>query len=75
MQIVYSLDKIASGNDELSFDAMAYLPVYDHFLKWLANIQNSNHLPQLECKHSEWWHLGQEAQFLFLVSSTLTYYY
>ena len=58
MQIVYGLDKIASGNDGLSFDATAYLPIYDCFLKWLANIQNSNHLPQLEHKRSEGWHLS-----------------
>ena len=58
MQIVYGLDKIASGKDKLSFDATAYLPVYDCFLKWLANIQNLNHLPWLEHKCSEWWQLG-----------------
>ena len=53
MQIVYGFNKIVSGNKELSFDATAYLPVYDHLLKWLANIQNSSHLPQLEHKHSK----------------------
>ena len=75
MQIVYGLNKIPSGNDELSFDATVYLPVHNHFLKWLTNIQNSNHLPQLERKRNEWWCLGQLAQFLFLVSSVLTNYY
>ena len=59
MQIVYGFNKIVSGNKELSFDATAYLPVYDHLLKWLTNIQNSNHLPQLKPKCSEWWQLGQ----------------